>query len=115
MKKVLKPNPKYQGDADSERRLEQALERAFERDAQLRIEYDTELMNLHIARLVRSLRKEKHITQFELAKRIGVPQSFVSRIENPMSDKEPNLQTLAKLANAFGKKMVIEWVDTLPD
>lgn len=111
MKTILKPNPKYQGSVDSERRLNTALEKAFERDPQLRFEYDTELLTLHIAKLVRSLRAENHITQFELAERIGVSQSFVARIENPKADKEPNLQTLAKLAHAFGKKLVIEWKD----
>jgi len=40
-----------------------------------------------------------------------VPQSFIARIENPVSDKVPNLQTLAKVGRAFGKKLVIDWED----
>jgi len=111
MKAVLKPNPKYQGTADSKRRLDATLEKVFKRDPRLRIEYDAELLTLHIAGLVRLLREEKHITQATLAHRIGVPQSFIARIENPVSDKVPNLQTLAKVGRAFGKKLVIDWED----
>jgi ribosome-binding protein aMBF1 (putative translation factor) len=111
MTKLLKANPKYRGTARSDHRLQAALDGAFAADPQLKIEYDTELLTLQIAGWVRQLRSKEDLTQKELANRMGVPASFISRIENPESEKAPNLQTLAKLANAFGKKLVVEMVD----
>jgi ribosome-binding protein aMBF1 (putative translation factor) len=111
MKKVLKPNPKYMGSAESEKKLARALERAFERDPSLQFEYDREMFRLRMAELVRSQRQTMRMTQLQLAKRIGVPQSFISRIEDPKSAKRPNLQTYAKVAKALKKRVVIQLVD----
>lgn len=49
---------------------------------------------------VRDLRNEKLLTQEELAKRAGVSQSLVARIEG--GELCPSIKTLQKVADALG-------------
>lgn len=49
---------------------------------------------------IRRLRQEKSISQAQLAKLIGVGQSFISKLENNRSSV--SIETLEKIANALG-------------
>lgn len=53
-----------------------------------------------IAKRIKELRKEKGITQVELAKAIGISQAIVSQYEN--SIYEPTASIIVKLADYFG-------------
>ena len=55
--------------------------------------------------LIRLLRKRLHMTQGQLAKRAGVPQSFISRIET--GGQEPSLKTLRKLYEVLSCKLIV--------
>jgi transcriptional regulator with XRE-family HTH domain len=48
----------------------------------------------------KGLMKEQNITQEELARRLGVTQSMVSRWLNPKAD--PKVSTLRRIADAMG-------------
>ena len=48
---------------------------------------------------IKELRIEKNLTQLELAKIIGVKQSFISMWEH--ENIEPNIDNIIKLANFF--------------
>lgn len=48
-------------------------------------------------------RKRNHITQNELAKKTGIPQTTISRVES--FNQTPTLQVLIKLANELGMKL----------
>lgn len=49
---------------------------------------------------IRRLRKEKGLTQAELAKRIGKDSSYISKLEN--DETKGNLDTLSDIAQALG-------------
>lgn len=51
-------------------------------------------------KLLRTLRKEKGLTQGELANKIGIGQSFISKIEK--GHLEPSLATLGRMARVLG-------------
>lgn len=52
------------------------------------------------------------LTQAEVAKRMGVSQPVVARIESSLGKKDhsPSLHTLRRYANACGMKLVIQMV-----
>lgn len=64
---------------------------------------------LEVAYRLISLRKEKGWTQAELARRIGLPQQAVARLES-LSYKGHSLQSLWKIAKACGKKLQISFM-----
>jgi DNA-binding XRE family transcriptional regulator len=78
-------------------------------DPKLHLEYLTQELLHKISGQVRVLRKEAGLTQQELADKIDVPQSFIARLENPHTDKHPSLTTLAKVAAALGRKVVVRF------
>lgn len=89
-------------------RFDAAIKKAISHNPEMRFEYERNALANGVARLVYQLREKNSLTQSELAARIDVPQSFISRLENPASQKEPSIATLAKVMNAFGYKVVIE-------
>lgn len=60
-----------------------------------------------IEELVR-VRKEENVTQIQLAKKINVQQSNISRFERGHSN--PSLEFLNRIANGLGRKLKIEFV-----
>lgn len=54
-----------------------------------------------VGRRVRSLRKQKKLTQFQLAARAGSHAPIISRLERGVSNP-PTLETLAPVARALG-------------
>ena len=105
------PNPQFQGDSAALDRLEKAVNSAIRHNTKLAIEYDAETLQIKLAGLLYELRKEKGISQDEFAKMAGLTQPFIARIENPTSAKRPSLETLAKIAHGFNKRLVIEFKD----
>lgn len=74
---------------------------------------DLEFHNLlrqqyQIASQVLGARKQRNLTQLELAQRSGVQQGDISRIENGQSF--PTTETLAKLLQALQARVKIELV-----
>lgn len=51
-------------------------------------------------RLIEDARKNAHLTQDELAKRVGSNKSYISRIENGKT--EPKVSTFYRIASALG-------------
>ena len=51
---------------------------------------------------LRKLRKDKKMTQKELASRCSIPRSYISSLENDM--KLPKLRTIFVLASGLGMK-----------
>lgn len=107
MKKTPAINPKYASNELSSDRFDDAIENAIQSNKEMQFEYERVSAKLQIAEMLRKLRIESDITQAELAEKIDVPQSFISRLENPEADKEPSINTLSKIAHAFGYKVVV--------
>ncbi len=61
-----------------------------------------------IAQIV-SFRKQRNITQQELAELSGVKQQVISRMERHQAF--PNLTTLAKIANALGLQLTFKAIN----
>lgn len=55
------------------------------------------------AQLFKAYRRELGITQEELGRRVGIPQSNVTRFES--GNYNPSLEFLVKMAAAMGKKV----------
>lgn len=54
----------------------------------------------HISGVIKAKRKEKGLTQVQLAKKSGLPQSHISRLER--AAHSPSFKTLEKVAKALG-------------
>jgi transcriptional regulator with XRE-family HTH domain len=54
---------------------------------------------LQVARAVRDLRRERNLSQRQLAGRMQVPRTYISKIENAKAT--PTLSSLERLANAL--------------
>lgn len=61
-----------------------------------------------VAQYVRS-RKEKGITQAELARRAGIPRTNITRFES--GDYNPSLEMMVRIAAALGMKLQIALVE----
>lgn len=51
-------------------------------------------------KMIEEVRKNAHLTQKELAERIGTNKSYISRVENGLTD--PKVSTLCRIASALG-------------
>ena len=60
-------------------------------------------MNLGLA--VKTLRKNKGLTQGNLCEMIGITQSYLSQVEN--GNKEPSIYVVKKIADALGIPMAL--------
>ncbi len=67
--------------------------------------FKKETYNYCTGQLIHEARKEEKVTQLELAKRIGVDKSYISRIEKGLI--EPGVGTFYRIINALGLKIEI--------
>ncbi len=85
-------------------RHKQVKEKLFE-NPEVEKEYEDLDVFYKIKRQLISLRKEKGLSQKELAEIIGTKQSAISRLEN--EDYNPSVELLSKIAKAFDKELEI--------
>jgi DNA-binding XRE family transcriptional regulator/predicted RNase H-like HicB family nuclease len=60
---------------------------------------------LAVAVQIRAMRSERGWTQAELAKRVGVSQQQIAKVENP--DANPTIETVTKIADALERPLVV--------
>lgn len=77
------------------------------RNKEVREEYEKLLPEYELAKSIIEQRLRKKMTQEDIAKKAGIPQSTVSRIER-LTHGLPKLSTLKKIANALDAKLVIK-------
>ena len=70
-------------------------------------EYGKLLPEYELARSIIEQRRRKKMTQEQVAKKTGMPQSTISRIEG-LTHGLPKLSTIKKIANALDAKVVIK-------
>ena len=56
-----------------------------------------------LRRLLRAIRRERHVTQVQLAERLGVPQSFVSKYE--IGERRLDLVEVEAVCEAVGMSL----------
>lgn len=71
-----------------------------ERDTESRTEFEAKAKAWYYGEILRERRKELHITQQELATRIGRERAYISRIEQGETDIQ--LSTFIRIAEALG-------------
>jgi ribosome-binding protein aMBF1 (putative translation factor) len=64
---------------------------------------------LSVGLLIRDTRIKSGLTQKEFSARMGVSQQVISRLEKGEVDN-PTIDTLSKIADVAGKKLVVEFV-----
>jgi len=73
-----------------------------------RKEYDALEPEFQVVRAMLDARMSQELTQQELAKRIGVDRSDISRLENGTAN--PSLKTLKRIAEGLGMRLKIEFI-----
>ncbi len=76
------------------------------KDKKVRQEYEKLLPEYELAKSIIEQRLKKKMTQEDVARKTGMPQSTISRIEG-LSHGLPKLSTLKKIADALDSKLVI--------
>ena len=78
------------------------------KDPEFRAEYEALEPEFSIILAMSEARKNKGITQTQLAEKTGIDQSDISRIEN--GEANPSLNTLKRLAAGMDMKLKLEFV-----
>mgnify|MGYP000431876437 CR=1 FL=1 len=58
---------------------------------------------------IRRLRKDAGLTQKQLSQATGISQANISNMEKGLC--QPTIESLKKIADAFGKRLVVEFED----
>jgi HTH-type transcriptional regulator, competence development regulator len=77
---------------------------------------DTDSPVLTFGQRLRQLRRERSLTQRQLAERTGVDFTYLSKLENDRLDHTPSLKTLRALAEALDADELdlMEYADKVP-
>ena len=70
--------------------------------------YDELDPEMNVIRAIVDARTTQHLTQRELAKRTGIQQTEISRIEN--GSRNPSLKILQRLADGMGMVLKVSFV-----
>jgi DNA-binding XRE family transcriptional regulator len=70
-----------------------------------RIEAEEKAWAFYTGKIIEDARKQVHITQEELGKRIGSDRTYISKIEN--GKIEPKVSTFYRIVNALGMNVEI--------
>ena len=87
--------------------FEEYKQKAFLADPDLYKEYKALEPEYEVIDQIIRVRNEQHLTQKELADKIGIKQSNISRLESGNSN--PSLGFLKKIAGGLGKELHIEF------
>ncbi len=77
-------------------------------DPEFKKEWDSSELEYQLMMMILKARNEQNLTQSELARRTGIRQSNISRIEKGQA--LPSISTLCKIAHGLGKRLQIKFV-----
>ncbi len=80
------------------------------KDENFKKEWDALEPEFSLMQAIIDARNAEGITQKELSVRSGIAQGDISKIES--GNANPSIRTLNRIANAMGKKLRIEFVET---
>ena len=81
-------------------------------DPELVREYEAIQPEMDVIRAIVNARTSQNLTQNELAKRTGINQADISKLEN--GTRNPSLKLLKRLAHGMGMQLKIEFVPMQP-
>jgi len=84
------------------------INKKLQSDEQFVKHYAREQIINNIAEMIVDARKTTHLTQSELAQKVGTTQSVISRIESGDSAWIPSLETLFRIASALNMKLKLQ-------
>jgi DNA-binding transcriptional regulator YiaG len=105
----LKMKPPQKKKAIVPESIDHHIEEEFKKNPEFRKAYMDESMRLQLAYKIMQLRKSRHLSQAQLAKRMHTTQQTVSRLEDPQNI-EITLSTLSKLAVALKARLSVDLV-----
>ena len=79
------------------------VRRRVAKDPELAAGVQAELAKLQLARQVKTLREAKHLSQADLAAKVGTKQPAIARIESGRG--VPRLEFLQRIADALGARL----------
>jgi len=89
--------------------VSQHIEEQYKKSSGFRKAFDEEVFMLKIAYRIAQLRKQRHITQRELAKKMGTTQQTISRLEDS-ENTQVTLHTLTRLARALKARLSVDLI-----
>ena len=89
------------------RRVMPDIEAELKKSSKFRIAFDIQTAKLRLAHKLAEIREKADLTQAQLAKKMGVSQQLVSRIESGSDNL--TLETLIKFLDLFGVSMTIHF------
>lgn len=89
------------------RRFEDRLREEL-KDPEFKKHYEAYDLPVRLAMQIAQIRQRKKMTQAQLAKKIGVRQQFVARLENSY-ETVPSLRTLQKVADALDRHLYVDF------
>lgn len=78
------------------------------KDEEFRKEYETIQPEMDVIKAIVDARTSQNLTQKELAKRTGINQADISKLEN--GTRNPSVNLLKRLADGMGMTLKIEFV-----
>ena len=72
--------------------------------------YDRQALIIGIAQMIRQWRKDVDLTQVQLAERLNMHQTAISRLESSENDSIPSIKTLRDIAHACEKQLLLSAV-----
>ncbi len=90
------------------RNAKELFEQLRSEDPELQREYERLGPRFELIDAIVKARKENHLSQRELAERIGVTKTVVSRLES--GEHSPRLETVYDIAKALGFQLRVELV-----
>lgn len=75
-------------------------------DNEFKIEYEKLQLRYEVISQIIQARKEQHMTQTELAKKMGTQKSNISRLES--GNYNPSLDFLIRVAHCLGKDLKVQ-------
>ncbi|MFC1790772.1 helix-turn-helix domain-containing protein [Patescibacteria group bacterium] len=85
----------------------QALKKQLLKNKKIKAEYDLLEPEFALKEKLIKLRIKAHLTQAELAQKMGTKQSSIARFEKQLVN--PTLSFLTRLGQALGKKLVVDF------
>ncbi|MBU1808580.1 MAG: helix-turn-helix domain-containing protein [Candidatus Omnitrophica bacterium] len=89
--------------------VSQHIEEQYKKSSGFRKAFDEEVFMLKIAYRIAQLRKQRHITQRELARKMGTTQQTISRLEDS-ENTQVTLHTLTRLARALRARLSVDLI-----